>query len=146
MDIIRHFPPRIRAVDLKFGRFGKKFLEEVVRFVERSERLAYLGLYRTTTEEKNNNKDNSGEKEVEIESTDSGQEIGRRLADAVTTNKVLEILGLNGTDLVGPQNVGHWGDALLMNTELKRLWMDDCDEKMVLIERTWLRETNLTFR
>ena len=52
------------------------------------------------------------------------------------TTQTITKLDLCDTDLIGTQNVGKWGEALITNTTITRLRMDDGAEKDAIKKRT----------
>ena len=52
---------------------------------------------------------------------EEGQSVGERLADVLSANNLLEKLSLWRTDLLVPDNVDHWINAIMKNTTLKCL-------------------------
>ena len=86
--------------------FEKEFVEAVVDYMDRSRCMAEFVLEGT--------KEEGGE----------GQHVGERPAVVTTSDHTTTHLSLRCTDLIGPDNVGKWEEALITNTTITVLYMD----------------------
>lgn len=129
VQLIAHLPLSTVELRISDANFGVGFIEEVTKFVGKSDKLIWLSLYDSYA--------SGGERE--------GQEAGVRLADAIASSGSLRDLGLCRTRLLAMENIEQWGSALMRNTKLKTLWLDKAEREILenLKERTIARSQNL---
>ena len=115
IELINHLPQSVGVLDIWCTRFGKKeFMEAVVKCVKRSTGM--------TT---NLSLDLLGRK--------AGG--GEGLADVLTDNHTITYLCLKYTKIIGLENVGKWGDALMENKIITKFQLWDA-ERDTLVKRT----------
>jgi len=102
-QLVAHLPLTIETLTIVDGKFGAEFVDALIERVRVSTALIYLKLTDTLV---------GGRDEA-------GKEAGVRLAKVLASNTTIERLELLRTDLVGPENVVEWGDALVQNRTLK---------------------------
>merc|ERR1712150_146300 len=83
--------------------------------------------------------------DINIREEDDGEETAERLADAISSNSSITILGLRFTDLLWRKNMERWGIALMENKTIKVLELRGMEDDVVktLQEATKGREPEL---
>ena len=106
--LVCHLPLTIEKLDIYKARLRVEFMDAIIERIKQVPNLKDLSLWCT-----------------HIGDDHEGQVAGLRLAEILKSNTTIEIVDLRYTNLIGSETVTQWGDALLENTSLTYLLLNN---------------------
>ncbi len=115
VKIIRHLPLSIESLTISFAPFGYPFFNALAEWIKISNKIKVLKIEKSFA----GSMACSGNV---VSSHRSGCDAGIRIAEALSSNRTLEELILDETDLMGSRNVSAWAESLGVNRTLKKIY------------------------
>merc|ERR1740139_460177 len=112
-DFIEHLPLYFDELTIWNAKFGSEFVNGLIKRVNVFHNLKELRIYDTLV---------GGE--------EGGQEAGLQFAEMLSTNTTIKVLYLDRTDLITTGNVEKWGDALMENNTVTKLYITGVEDEI----------------
>jgi len=115
-QLVANLPLTIESLKIQNAKYGTDFIDTLVQRVSKLVGLEKFWIdNEPSVDAEEKGKDDVGE--------DEEQKAGSRLAEMLSTNCTIKELYLYNTNLIGLKNVEIWGDALMQNKTITRLWL-----------------------